>query len=587
MMRRYTAWAMAFALLCALLLLTPVTIARGTEPVGGASNDTELISIGIAALADNDSIQSTVSWNGELVLFTSLATNLVTTDTNSAVDVFLRDRVNATTERISRRPNGVQANDSSGGAMMNPIATFFTYYSFATNLVPSDTNGFSDIFLATRDPDTAAITLTRISKGLEGAEANGDSFLSDLSDDGTQVLYDSAATNLVPVDDNVWSDVFWYDQDNDSTTKISISNNNTPGNARSERPRISADGSYAIYYSYATNLVTGDTNNEPDIFGVDLGTFQVTRLSVGSNGSQANLGARPEYAISPDGRYIVFASDSTNLVANDTNGTTDIFLYDRATNTTRLISVARDGARANGGSYDPSISANGRFIAFNTLATNLLPNDTNGIADAVVVDRFTRLVQQVASSYDGSPVDGDSGTPQFSEDGLSVTFFSAATNLVISDTNDFTDIFWRDFHSLVPKITYLPINAKTYQPSPCQNTDTEPNNTSGNANSNLPMCQNVVVSGALPTGDTNDYYRIVLTSQSLVTIQLFGISQGSDFDLYLYNSALSQLAVSNNNGNANEQVGPTTLPAGTYYIRVFPDPTDPGGTRTYQLRWSR
>jgi hypothetical protein len=590
MTRRYTAWAMGIALLGFLLLSTPLTIAQGPEQGEGPSNDTEIVSLGIDGLADNDSIQSTVSWDGELVLFTSFASNLVPTDTNEAVDVFLRDRVNGSTERISRRPNGVQANASSGGAMMNPIATLFTYYSFATNLVPSDTNGFSDIFLTTRDEDTNAITVTRISKGLAGAEANGDSFLSDLSDDGSRIVYDSVATNLVAVDDNVWSDIFLYEQNTATTTKISISNNNTPGNARSERPRLSADGTYAIYYSYADNLVSGDTNGEPDIFGIDLETFAVSRLSVGTNGTQANLGARAEYALSPDGRYVVFASDSTNLVANDTNNTTDIFLYDRETNITRLMSVARDGTRANGGSYDPSISANGRFIAFNTIASNLYPNDTNGIGDGVVVDRFTRLVQPVSTSYDGSPLDADSGTPQFSEDGLSVTFYSDATNLVMSDTNGFTDIFWRDFHSLIPKLTYMPLNAKGYQPSPCLITDTEPNNNIGNANTNLPLCQNVIVNGTLPSGqspDTGDYYRVVLTSQAVLTVQLFNISQGSDFDLYLYNSALSQLAVSSNNGNANEQVGPVTLPAGTYYIRVYPDPSDPGGNRTYQLRWSR
>lgn len=589
MIRRYLygVISMSILLMGALLLLAPMVRAETPTLENGSTNDTELISVGLTAPADNDSVQSTVSWNGELVLFTSFATNLVTTDTNEAVDVFLRDRVNGTTERISRRPNGVQANDSSGGAMMNPIATYFTYYSFATNLVTSDTSGYSDVFLVERDPDSSAITIERISKGFNGDEANGDSFLSDLSDDGTKIVYDSVANNTVATDDNEWSDIFLYNRDDDSTTKISISNNNSPGNGRSVKPRISSNGNYVIYYSEADNLVVGDTNGVPDIFGIDLTTFEVTRLSVGTNGTQANFGAKLEYALSPDGRYIVFASDSTNLVANDTNNASDIFLHDRETNTTRLVSVAFTGTRANGSSYDPTISANGRYITFNTLATNLYSNDTNGVGDAVVVDRYTRLIQPVAVSYDGSAVDGDSGTPQFSEDGLSVTFFSDATNLVMSDTNEFTDIFWRDFHSLVPTVTYLPISARTYQPSPCLNTDTEPNNVSAQANSNLPLCQNATVNGSLPSGDPNDYYKIVLPAQSAISVNLFNISVNSDFDLYLYNSALVELAVSRNNGNANEQITLTSQPAGTYYIRVYPDPTDPGGNRTYQLRWSR
>jgi hypothetical protein len=588
MMRRYTFWAVGVALLTSLLIFTPIATARVPASEGGSGNDTELVSVGLSGnLANADSIQSSLSWDGNLVLFTSSATNLVPTDTNTAVDVFLRDRTAGTTERISRRPNGVQANDSSGGAMMNPTATFFTYYSFATNLVVSDTAGFSDVFLVERNPDTSAITVERVSVGYTGAEANGDSFLSDLSDDGNHIVFDSVAANLVPVDDNAWSDVFWLDRVNDSVTKISISNNNTPGNAPSSRPRISADGTYVVFYSEADNLVTGDTNSHPDIFGIDLTTFVVSRLSVGTNGTQADLGAAPEFALSPDGRYLAFASESTNVVPNDTNDVQDIFLHDRNTNTTRLISVANNGVRANGDSYDPSISANGRFVGFNTIADNLFPDDTNGIGDAVVKDVQSRFVQQVATSYDGSEEDADSGTPQFSDDGLSVTFFSDATTLVMSDTNGFRDIFWRDFRPFFPTSVYLPLGVRGYQPSPCLNADQEPNNGISNADANLPMCQGTVLNGTVPGGDTGDYYRFVLTTQSLVTVQMFNISAGSDFDLYLYNSGLSQLGVSNNNNNNAEQIGPLTLTPGTYYIRVFPDPTEPGGARTYQLRWSR
>ncbi len=589
MIRRslYGVLSIGIAVLGALLMLTPMVRAEPPTLENGAGNDTELISVGLTGLADADSVQSSLSWNGELVLFTSFATNLVATDTNGATDVFLRNRVSGTTELISRRPNGVQANAASGGAMMDPTATFFTYYSFATNLVASDTNGYSDVFRVQRDPDTSAISIQRVSKGFSGGEANGDSFLSDISDDGTQIVYDSVATNLVAVDDNDWSDIFWYDANSDSTTKISISNNNSPGNNRSIRPRISSNGRYVVYLSEADNLVAGDTNNAADIFRVDLQSFDVERVSVSATGTQGDLGAAPEYALSPDGRYVVFASDSTNLVGGDTNGARDIFVRDMDTNTTRLISVSNQGVRANGDSYDPSISANGRYIGFNTIANNLFPEDTNGVGDAVVVDRSTRIVRQVSESYDGSEEDADTGTPQFSEDGLSVTFFSDATNLVISDTNGFRDIFWRDFRPLIPQSTFLTFGFRGYQPSLCSSADAEPNNVLSNANTNLPLCQGGTVNGSLPAGDPNDYYRFVLTTQSVVTVDLFNISPGSDFDLYLYNSVPTELAASRNNGNANERIGPTTLAPGTYYIRIFPDPTEPGGNRTYQLRWSR
>lgn len=589
MMRRYFSWALGTAMLCTLLLFSPLALAEAPVYQGGFDNDTELISIGLSDTPANDnSVQSSVSWDGNLVLFTSFASNLVPTDTNDVVDVFLRDREAGTTERISRRASGAQVNDASGGAMMNPIGTLFTYYSFATNVVPSDTNGFSDIFVAQRDPDTAAITVARLSMGYAGDQANGDSFLSDLTDDGSRIVFDSVASNLVPVDDNTWSDIFLFDATTETTEKLSIANNNAPGNDRSERPRITADGEFVIFQSFATNLVPNDNNNAIDLFGVDMTNRNMRRLSVNAQGQDANLGIRPaEYAMTPDGRYVVFASDSSNLVTGDTNNAPDIFLLDLEENTIRLVSVAANGTRANGGSYDPSISANGRYIAFNTVATNLFPNDTNGITDAVVVDRFTRMVQPVAVSYDGAPVNGDSGTPQFSEDGLSVTFYSDAANLVISDTNELRDIFWRDFHSLIPKSTYLPLGARNYQFEPCLRTDVEPNNNSGNATTNPIICQDSVLNGSIPAGDPGDYYRFVLTGNANVTVQLFSISQGSDFDLYLYNSSLGLLGSSTNNGNANEQVGPVSLTPGTYFIRLYPDPTEPGGNRTYQLRWSR
>ena len=168
-----------------------------------------------------------------------------------------------------------------------------------------------------------------------------------------------------------------------------------------------------------------------------------------------------------------------------------------------------------------------------------------------------------------------------------MTFFSDATNLVISDTNGFRDIFWRDFRPLIPQSTFLTFGFRGYQPSLCSSADAEPNNVLSNANTNLPLCQGGTVNGSLPAGDPNDYYRFVLTTQSVVTVDLFNISPGSEFDLYLYNSVPTELAASRNNGNANERIGPTTLAPGTYYIRIFPDPTEPGGNRTYQLRWSR
>lgn len=138
-----------------------------------------------------------------------------------------------------------------------------------------------------------------------------------------------------------------------------------------------------------------------------------------------------------------------------------------------------------------------------------------------------------------------------------------------------------------PKVVFLPLSAKQYQPFPCLRAEEEPNNVSLEANQRLPLCQGTSLLGSLPANDPNDYYRFILTTPSAVTIDLFDIAVGSDFDLYLYDVALTELAVSSNRGNQDERIVSSLLPVGTYYVRVYPDPTDPGGARTYSLRWMR
>jgi hypothetical protein len=389
------------------------------------------------------------------------------------------------------------------------------------------------------------------------------------------------------VDDAQWADVYLFRAATQTIEKLSIGNNNAHGNGTSVRPRISGDGKYVVFYSEADNLEFGDTNDAPDLFRIDLSTLTVQRVSVGTGGSLANEGALPEFDVSSDGRYTVFASTSTNLVPGDTNDAQDIFLYDAEENITRLISRSNTGDRANGPSYDPTISADGRLIGFRTAATNLLPGDTNPGIEGVIVDLRTNFVLPAAMGLNGAPPDAETASPTFSQDSSAVTFSAAATNLVPGDTNEQWDVFHSDISSSLATTSFLPLGARGYQPSPCISAELEPNNSSGQAGANPPLCQNVAVNGALHAGDTNDYYRVVLTMPSRVTVDLFNISPGSDFDLYLYDSALTELAASRNNGNASERVGPTTLGPGSYYVRVYPDPTEPGGARTYSLRWSR
>ena len=226
--------------------------------------------------------------------------------------------------------------------------------------------------------------------------------------------------------------------------RVSVSSGGVQGNAYSRDADISADGRFVVFWSASDNLVAGDTNVMEDLFLRDVQTGETTRISVSSSGAQANnVSSYP--SISADGRFIAFMSDASNLVSGDTNGVSDIFLYDRQTAATTRVSVSSSGAQANGVSDSyVSISANGRFIAFNSEATNLVSGDTNGASDVFVHDRLSAITERV--SLDSSEVQGNAGSfnPSISADGRFVAFSSSATNLVSGDSNAKPDIFVRD-----------------------------------------------------------------------------------------------------------------------------------------------
>jgi len=193
--------------------------------------------------------------------------------------------------------------------------------------------------------------------------------------------------------------------------------------------------------------VAGDTNGAKDIFVRDRTAKLTSRVSVNSAGVQANNESKAP-SISADGRFVAFASNANNLVAGDTNGAWDIFIRDRSTNQTNRLSINNIGVQGNGESRNPTISADGRFVAFESFATNLVPSDTNGSWDFFVRDRLTNQTSRISVSSAGAQVTigtfyGES-TPAISADGRYIAFQSDAKNLVTNDTNLFSDIFLRD-----------------------------------------------------------------------------------------------------------------------------------------------
>jgi Tol biopolymer transport system component len=242
-----------------------------------------------------------------------------------------------------------------------------------------------------------------------------------------------------------------------STTRVSVSSDGGQGeDGHSLRPSISADGRYVAFASGASNLASGDTNGYDDIFVHDRQTGQTTRVSVASDGSQEN-GSSWSPSISADGRYVAFASEASNLVSGDTDGYDDVFVHDRQMGQTTRVSVASDGTQGNhdsghwGGS---SISAGGRYVAFESWASNLVDSDTNSYDDVFVHDRQTGHTARVSVTSDGTQGNGESrGYPSISADGRYVAFESGASNLVSGDTNDYSDVF---VHERVGPI-YLPL----------------------------------------------------------------------------------------------------------------------------------
>lgn len=267
-----------------------------------------------------------------------------------------------------------------------------------------------------------------------------------ISADGRIVAFVTGAA-LVPDDTNATSDVYVFDRGTRTLARASVSSAGGQANSFSLRPRLSGDGRYVVFESAATNLVGGDSNGRMDVFRRDRVTGATIRVSVGTGGAQAS-GDSTIGSISDDGNLIAFQSTAFDLVANDVNGVTDAFVRDVAADATARISVASAGGEGDLASTEPAISADGRLVAFSSLATNLVAGDTNARADIFVRDRTAATTARVSLSSTGvEAIGGPSVTPAISGNGRFVSFRSDADNLVPGATNVFSGMFVRDLQT--------------------------------------------------------------------------------------------------------------------------------------------
>ena len=417
-------------------LITVVVLASAAS-TATAAQVIDRVSLNSGGVQGNgNSERPSISMSGRFVAFDSLANNLVPGDTNIASDIFVRDRQAGVTERVSVSSGGAQASAPSFRPKITSDGRFVVWDSSAPDLVPSDTNGVFDVFVR----DRSVPTTTRASLNSAGVEGNNLSTDGTITSNGTLVAFRSGATNLVPADANFSDDAFVRNLAAGTTIRASVDGAGTEGDADSSPAWIGAAGRFVAFESNATNLLPADTNGETDIFVRDFVAGLTTRENLGPGGVEGN-NPTGDPVMSADGRFVVFRSDATNLVAGDTNGAQDIFVRDRTLGVTARVSVSSAGVEGNATSDLAQISADGRFVAFESNATNLVPGDANGAADVFVRDLTTQTTVRVSITSGGVEGNSNSVRPSLSADGRFVTFASDATNLVPGDTNGVRDVF--------------------------------------------------------------------------------------------------------------------------------------------------
>jgi Tol biopolymer transport system component len=339
---------------------------------------------------------------------------------------------------VSIGQSGRQSNAESGAPAISADGRRVAFLSYASNLAVGDTNATSDVFV--RNLETG-VTL-RVSVGPDGRQANLGSYAVALSADGRRVAFESSASNLVVGDTNVTSDVFVRNLETRVTRRVSVGSSARQGNGGSDSPAISADGQFVAFRSSASNLAAGDTNRKDDVFVRNRKTGVTLRVSVGPGGQQAN-GTSRFPAISADGRRVAFASVASNLVAGDTNRKDDVLVRNRETGVTQRVSVGSSGQEADGFSYFPAISPGGRRVAFASIASNLFAGDTNAVPDVFVRNLETGVTRLVSVGQGGQLANGASLFPAICAEWRRVAFESSASNLVAGDTNATSDVFVR------------------------------------------------------------------------------------------------------------------------------------------------
>jgi Tol biopolymer transport system component len=427
--------ALTFSLLVPVGQAQIQMLGRTPTPAPTSNSTLKLVSRDSAGVQGNSwSGGSALCASGRFVAFHSYSDNLVADDTNGTYDVFVRDRLTHTTERVSVDSLGGQANGSSIFPSISPDGRVVAFTSFATNLIAGDLNGQQDVFV--HDRETGSTVLASRSTG--GAQGNARSELSSLSDDGRFVAFQSFATTLAPDPNGFVRDAFVHDLSTGTTTLVSIGHLGQAADANCDGTTISGDGQSVAFDSSAGNLIPGDTNDTSDVFVREWLAGTIVRASVDSTGAQSNgYSARP--SLSGDGRLVAFQSSGALVPDDEDGGFNDVYLHDLLAGQTIEVTATDPGFPSNTSITRPSISAGASRVAFQSVVVHYPFFETGHVH----VRDLRRGVTTTLSHRYGEPGDDDSTEPSISANGRVIGFESRATNLVLPDTNAAADIFVR------------------------------------------------------------------------------------------------------------------------------------------------
>ena len=406
-----------------LLLLASFFQPGGLDSAHAAAGGYTWVSAGSNAI----SYRGQISANGRFAVFESEGTNLVPNDINGVSDVFMRDLQLGTIVRVSVDAAGLEADGGGGNPSISADGHFVAFESGATNLLPGDMNGFSDIYVK----DTVTGVVSRASLTSTGGEPNNEAINASISGDGRFVVFDSEADNLVPNDTNGAGDIYVRDMQLGTTTGVTVS-----GNAGGFDGSISLDGRFVVFNSRSTNFVPDDTNGVADVFVYSIQTGQIVRASVNSSGVQGGFSST-EPSISGDGRYVTFSTSSDDFTTVDTYGYTQLYVRDMQAGTTLLVSY-KDGYAMVGESDSSVISADGRYIAFS------FDDKGDGMPrrDLYIADRTTNQMYLAVPGHDSSGMDSPI-LPSISGDGRFLLFATSVAH-VPEDINSERDIYVRE-----------------------------------------------------------------------------------------------------------------------------------------------